>query len=266
MIGCFSPWQMCTPASPPTSATRNGSKYIDPTASTHLILPRRLRAQLQGFIKQGKFPNLVFHGLPGIGKTSAAINLCKVVDVDVFRVRADTDRGIDRVRQIMDFATTVAFSGGGKVVIMEEGNLLTREAQGALLSLIEECASNCGFIFTCNDLQKIIPALRSRCKKIDFTPNPVDDAECRPQCHGRMCDILDQEGVQYNSTAVMKLFRPVLPGLPGISTNCKVWLPTGALGNALADAAMIGIGASPPKAMKRTTPTLNALSTDPNSL
>ena len=130
MIGCFSPWQMLTPASPPTSATRNGSKYIDqPHRRPHSA--RCLRAQLQGFIKQGKFPNLVFHGLPGIGKTSAAINLCKVVDVDVFRVRADTDRGIDRVRQIMDFATTVAFSGGGKVVIMEEGNLLdARSARG----------------------------------------------------------------------------------------------------------------------------------------
>jgi hypothetical protein len=113
----------------------------------------------------------------------------------------------------VDFASTFSFSGGRKVVLLEEADSLTDEAQLALRDPIETHAANCAFIFTCNYPEKIIPPLHSRCAALDFAPHPEEVREWREQYYRRMCKILEQERVEYDSRAIAEIVDENFPDL-----------------------------------------------------
>jgi DNA polymerase III delta prime subunit len=194
-----------------------------------------LKKQFRGFAERGTFPNLLLYGPPGISKTTTAMTLCNAVNADVYRVGASKDRGIEMVRKdIVDFASTYAFSGGGKVVVLEDADRLTIEAQGALLPVMEDYAANCGFILTCNDPEKIIPALRSRCTNVDFTPRPGELGQLRAECHRRMCQILDLEGVEYDPDTVAEIVDRHFPDFRRVINDLQALAARGLIGDRVA--------------------------------
>jgi hypothetical protein len=169
---------------------------------------------LRGFAQGGEFTNLLLKGPAGVGKTTVAAILCEAVNADVLRINASMDRGIGIVRErIVDFASTFSFSGGRKVVLLEEADSLTDEAQLALRDPIETHAANCAFIFTCNYPEKIIPPLHSRCAALDFAPHPEEVREWREQYYRRMCKILEQERVEYDPRAIAEIVDENFPDL-----------------------------------------------------
>jgi hypothetical protein len=152
----------------------------------------------QGFIRAGHFPHLHLHGRPGIGKTTAANVLCNALGTDAYAINASLDRGIDMVRnKIIDFASTYSFSAAGKVVILNEADSLTDEAQRGLRAALEEFANNCTVFFISNDPARIIPALQSRCKDIDFTPLSDEAPGLRARYIERLRQILALEGFEH---------------------------------------------------------------------
>jgi replication factor C subunit 3/5 len=129
--------------------------------------------------KEDRLPHLLLHGPPGTGKTSTILALARQLYGQSYKnmtleLNASDERGIDVVRsQISDFASTKRiFSSGFKLIVLDECDAMTKDAQFALRRVIEKYTRNTRFCLICNYVSKIIPALQSRCTRFRFAPLP----------------------------------------------------------------------------------------------
>ncbi|XP_013909502.1 PREDICTED: replication factor C subunit 5 [Thamnophis sirtalis] len=133
---------------------------------------------IQKFISEDRLPHLLLYGPPGTGKTSTILACAKQLYTGrefssmVLELNASDDRGIDIVRgPILNFSSTrTIFKRGFKLVILDEADAMTQDAQNALRRVIEKFTENTRFCLICNYLSKIIPALQSRCTRFRFGP------------------------------------------------------------------------------------------------
>ena len=141
---------------------------------------------VESFIAKNRLPHLLFYGPPGTGKTSTILAVARRIYGPSFRkqileLNASDERGIDVVRaQIKQFAETrTLFSSGFKLVILDEADAMTTAAQAALRRVIEQYTRNVRFCIVCNYVNKIIPAIQSRCTRFRFQPLPIPEVEKR---------------------------------------------------------------------------------------
>lgn len=208
-----------------------------PNKVKETILPDNIKTAFQGFVDQDRVPNLILNGSRGIGKTTVAIAMCEEVGADYLFINASEDSGIDTIRTtIRNFASSYSISQSQKVIILDEADGLSPNAQGALKSSIEEFSKSCSFIFTCNLLNKIIEPIQSRCSVIDFKIAPSEKPKLAGEFYKRCCQILKLEEVSFNKTVVAEVvtkhfpdFRRVLNELQRYSVG-KV-LDVGVLAN-----------------------------------
>jgi len=143
-----------------------------------LISHQDIISTIQRFISENRLPHLLFYGPPGTGKTSTILACARQLyspgefNSMVLELNASDDRGIGVVRdQILSFASTrTIFKSGFKLVILDEADAMTNDAQNALRRIIEKFTENTRFCLICNYLSKIIPALQSRCTRFRFAP------------------------------------------------------------------------------------------------
>jgi replication factor C small subunit len=153
------------------------------------------RKQVESWIKEKSIPHLLLSGTPGIGKTTMAkilVNEIGIEDADLLEVNASRETGIDFIRdRIIPFISSIAW-GPFKVVLLDEADRLSPQAQDSLKGIIEEYTNYARFILTCNNPNMVVPALHSRCQQFHFTK--LDQTEFT----ARAATILVDENVQFD--------------------------------------------------------------------
>ena len=174
-----------------------------------LILTDRTREIVNGYVDE--IPNLLFVGTPGTGKTTLArIIVSDILKCDFLYINASDESGIDTIRhKVTSFSQTKSFDGKVKVVILDECDGLTAQAQAALRNTMESFAKYTRFILTANHKHKIIPALQSRCQSLDIKPT-IEDAVKR--CY----NILKSEGIEIDDTQKKKFVELVKANFPDL--------------------------------------------------
>lgn len=179
-----------------------------PKKLPEISLPPSISAKFAEYAKVQECPNLLFIGNAGIGKTS----LAKIVVGDILRcqylyINASDENGIDTIRnKVVNFARTKSLDGHIKVIILDEVDGLTLDAQRALRNTMEEYTSTCRFILTANFSHRVIKPLQSRAQSYDLTPDIK-------QCKSRLEYILKAEGIEYDIADVNKHVDKFYPDL-----------------------------------------------------
>lgn len=142
-------------------------KYRPKNLDGYVFRDEHQRKQAQNWIKEKSIPHLLFSGAAGIGKTTMAkilINELEIPEYDVLEINASRTNSVDEVRnKITNFVMMIPF-GPFKVVLLDEADYLSPNAQAALRGVMEEYHSTARFILTCNYPNRIIPAIHSRCQ------------------------------------------------------------------------------------------------------
>jgi len=141
-----------------------------PTTLEEYVGNETIKNKIADYLKQGSIQNLLFHGVAGTGKTTLAKLIAKNLNCDLLYINASDERGIDTIRdKIIPFASSMSFNDV-KIVILDEADYITPQAQATLRNTIESCSATTRFIFTCNYLERIISPLQSRCQTFEITP------------------------------------------------------------------------------------------------
>ena len=175
------------------------------------ILNDTLKKTFQEFVNKKEVPNLLLAGTAGVGKTTVARAMCEEIGCDYIMINGSDDRGISTIQnQVKNYATSMSLSGGRKVVILDEADNLTADAQKALRGMMEEVSLNCSFIFTCNFKNKILDAIHSRCTVVDFRPNG-SKVKMAAAFFKRVEYILKEENIEYDKEVVAGLITKHFP-------------------------------------------------------
>lgn len=147
-----------------------------PNSIEEVFLDKKNETSINNFIETNSFPNLLFYGPSGTGKTSTIIAMAKTIfkekyNLMVLELNASDNRNIQVVRKIIrEFASCrTLFNKGYKLIILDEVDSMTNDAQFCLRRIMETYSENVRFCFICNYVGKIIPAIQSRCSKFKFT-------------------------------------------------------------------------------------------------
>ena len=200
-----------------------------PKTIADTILSSELKQTFQQFVNQENIPNLLLTGSAGIGKTTVAKALCEQLNADYIVINGSMNGNIDTLRtEIMQFASSISFTGGRKYVILDEADYLNPQStQPALRNFMEEFSKNCGFILTCNFKNRIIEPLHSRCTIIDFKTKGKDKAKLAAKFFNRLCDILKNEEVEFESKVVAELVNLHFPDWRRVINECQRYASTG---------------------------------------
>lgn len=176
------------------------------------ILPDRIKSVFQEYVNTENIPNLMLTGPAGCGKTTIAKAMCEQLGLNHLFINSSEERGIDMLRtKIKGYASTISLTGGRKVIILDEADYLTPEAQAGLRGAIEEFSENCSFIFTCNFKARLIDALHSRCAVVDFSLKGDEKPKMASKMFKRLEQILTTEGITYDKAVLVKLVERYFP-------------------------------------------------------
>ena len=185
-------------------------KYRPKDLSGYVFRDDHQRKQIETWIKDQSIPHLIFSGSAGIGKTTLAkilVHQLGIEDYDVLEINASRTNSVDDVRdKITNFVQMIPF-GPFKVVLLDEADYLSPNAQAALRGVMEEYHATSRFILTCNYPNRIIPAIHSRCQ--GFHVERTDQTEFT----ARVATILVEENVEFDLKTLDSYVKVTYPDL-----------------------------------------------------
>ena len=166
-----------------------------------------LKSKIEIYLKSGDVPHLLLYGKAGTGKTTLAKIVTNNIDCDYLYINASDENNVETVRtKIRDFASSVGFRKY-KVIILDEADYLTPNAQAALRNLMETFSKSTRFILTCNYVEKIIDPIQSRCQVFGITP------PSRKEVAVRLGNICSNEGVKLDMDALVHIVNSTYPDI-----------------------------------------------------
>lgn len=185
-------------------------QYRPKTVADYVFRDDHQKKQVATWIKEESFPHLLLSGSAGIGKTTLAkvlIHEIGIEDYDVLQINASRTNSVDDVRdKITNFVQSMPF-GAFKVVLLDEADYLTPNAQAALRGVMEEYSNTARFILTCNYPNRIIPAIHSRCQ--GFHVEKIDQTEFT----ARVATILVTENIDFDLDTLDTYVKVTYPDL-----------------------------------------------------
>jgi DNA polymerase III delta prime subunit len=178
----------------------------------YIRLPDRIIKAFRTYVSEKAIPTLLLSGPSGTGKTTSAIVMCEDIGLSYMMINGSTERGIDTLRtKIQKYASTVSLRGTRKVIIIDEADYLTPEAQAGFRGVIDEFSATCTFIFTCNTKSRIHDAILSRSTQIDFRLSGPERPEMAKRLLKRVSDILTSENITYDKQVIIKFIERHFP-------------------------------------------------------
>ncbi len=185
-------------------------KYRPKTLDGYVFKDEHQRKLIQSWIKEQSIPHLLLSGTAGIGKTTLAkilINELGIEEYDVLELNASRTNSVDDVRdRITNFVQMIPF-GPFKIVLLDEADYLSPNAQAALRGVMEEYHSTSRFILTCNYPHKIIPAIHSRCQTMHFERTDLTEFTARA------ATVLVDEGIDFDLDTLDTYVKVTYPDL-----------------------------------------------------
>ena len=176
----------------------------------------QLKQIVSQYIDKNDIQNLLLYGTPGTGKTTLAKLIVNNINCDFLYINASDERGIDTIRdKVQGFASSASFKPL-KIIILDEADFLTIQAQASLRNIIETYSRTTRFILTCNYLERIIDPLQSRCQVLKITP------PSKKEVAQHVAGILEQESINYELNDLVLVVNKHYPDVRKILNTCQV--------------------------------------------
>jgi DNA polymerase III delta prime subunit len=197
-------------------------KYRPQTLSEY-VGNETVKETIQQYLDNNDIPHLLLHGKAGTGKTTLAKLIVNTIKCDHMIINASDENNVDTVRnKVKNFASSMGFAGF-KVIILDEFDYMTPNAQAILRNLMETFSKHCRFILTCNYHEKIIDPIKSRCQTFAITPPTKKDVAVQ------VTRILDAENIKYELKNVADIISSYYPDIRRILNTCQLQSAKGEL-------------------------------------
>tara|TARA_B110000503_G_scaffold78397_1_gene120491 strand:+ start:29 stop:976 length:948 start_codon:yes stop_codon:yes gene_type:complete len=175
-----------------------------------------LKTKVAGYLETGDVPHLLLYGRAGTGKTTLAKLIVKSIECDYMIINASSENNVDTVRnKVTNFASSQGFKKW-KIVILDEFDYMTQNAQAILRNLMETFSGHCRFILTCNYVEKVIDPIQSRCQTFQIIPPTKKDVAVQ------VSKILNNEGIKFEPKDLVPIIDAGYPDIRKIINTCQL--------------------------------------------
>lgn len=197
----------------------NNSLWVEkyrPKKLADYVGNEHLKSKVEGYLENGDVPHLLLYGKAGTGKTTLAKLIVNSIDCDYMILNASDENNVDTVRnKVKNFASSMGFKPF-KIIILDEFDYMTANAQAILRNLMETFSQHCRFILTCNYVEKVIEPIQSRCQTFQIIPPTKKDVAVQ------ISKILNSESIKFEPKDLVPIIDSAYPDIRKVINTCQL--------------------------------------------